>query len=169
MKKLLFLTSITILAIFYSCSDDDNNYESFRNDIVGKWVNHSTVAKEVKTNNEKATKAIEEDLNNMFVDDDSYIEFFSDGKFISYDEGLKDSEGTYIISQNTLSLNYISDEDGETSPSVKFTIEKMDKENLVISQDLTESYKQEIHFLLPDEEGVVVSKVIGESISKKRN
>lgn len=60
-KLLLFLLILPFL--FVSCSDDDNDVA--KSEIVGVWVTQSFSAKEVKTNNENATKAIKDDIKSM--------------------------------------------------------------------------------------------------------
>src|SRR5690554_5369300 len=76
MKKILMIL-VVLPFIFASCSDDDDILKS---DIVGTWVQESVVPKEVKTNNEVATKAIKDDIISYNQNNTEMFVFSDDGK-----------------------------------------------------------------------------------------
>lgn len=146
MKKLLLLLLVFPLFIA-SCSDDDDDYTN--SDLVGTWVLQSSTAKEVKTNNDKATQAIKDDIAE-FNDEESYV-FSSDGKFTSSD-GEDEVSGTYNLKGNTLTLTVYG---GSMSTSIHLS-------GNTFSSDIdeTEYYQDEIEYLVPNETGISVSKVV---------
>lgn len=158
MKKYLLLLIVFPL-IFASCSDDDDDFSN--SDIVGSWALQSISAKEVKTNNEDATKLIKEDITSYNEESKEEIIVFSNDGKITLTDFVNSFTGTYSITGNILT----------------FTIDGLESEILNISlsgntlrydMDHTEFYQDIIGYLLPDVEDVIVSKVIQTYTLKRR-
>lgn len=154
MKKLLLL--LLVLPFLVSCSDDDDNYSN--SDIVGTWLLQSSTAKEVTTNNERATQAIKDDIAGFTSDE--VMTFTSDGQVTGSSDGEQIS-GTYSLRGNTLTLNIL--QLGSASINIRIS-------NNTFSYDLdeTEDYQDYVNYLVPNETGVVVSKVITTYTYRKR-
>jgi hypothetical protein len=128
--------------ILSSCSKDDNYSNS---DIVGTWILSHCTVKEVKTNNDKATQAIQHDI--VTYSDDEMLSFTEDGKFIS-----SEGNGTYSLNGNKLTLTAYGE-------SKTVTVNLSDN-TFSVDVDETEYYQDEIEYLVPNEKNVIVSKVI---------
>jgi len=142
--------------IFASCSDDNDISKS---DIVGTWVQQSVIPKEVKTNNEDATKAIKDDINSYNKDNSEVFIFSDDGTAT-----IIDDEGsytlTYSLKGNNLTLTMFGE--SQTTPI------NLSKNTFSSDIDETEFYQYEIEYLLPDVKNVVVSKVITRYTYKRK-
>ena len=145
MKKIVFFMLMALPFVFTSCSDDDDDDYSMT-DIVGSWTFTKCEASEVKTNSEEAKKVITEDLD--WDDEDDVLTFTSDGKF------LVDSkeEGTYTLNGNKLIITG-GGEKLESTVSISGS-------KLIVYQDETEYYQDEIGDLMNDADGVEVIKVV---------
>lgn len=149
MKKFLLLLLI-VPVVFFSCSsDDDDNYTN--TDIVGTWQMQPYIAKEVQTNNAKATKAITEDLQTLDVSRVSFV--FKDNGEYTWTDKLDTESGTFNLKGNRLTL---TDSNGEKD---SYNI-SLFSDTFSYDEDFTDDYKDGIKDLLPDEKNVVVSKVI---------
>lgn len=156
-KLLLFLLILPFL--FVSCSDDDNDVA--KSEIVGVWVTQSFSAKEVKTNNENATKAIKDDIKSM---NEGEIEkltavFSNDGKLTltDYDDNIS---GTYSLTGDMLTMVV-----GNETQVVPISLSG---NTLKIYVDQTEYYQDVIDILLPNTKDVDVSKVIETNTLKRK-
>lgn len=146
MKK--SLTLILLATLFISCSSDDDDYSN--SDIVGTWTFLSSAAKEVKTNNDKATQAIKKDMT-VYGNGETTLTFSADGTYFTSSYG-EVWGGTYSLKGNTLTLT----SDGETESS------NIQLSNNTFSADIDETdyYEDEVKYLVPNETNVVVSKAI---------
>lgn len=156
MKK-LFALLLVLTFTFASCSDDDDEYSN--SDIVGTWVLESASAKEVKTNNDKATEAIKKDVAEA-VDETEEMTFSADGKFVSIDGEGDSYEGTYSLKGAKLTLTVMGISNSTTI--------KLSKDRLSSDVDETEYYADEVEYLVPSEKDVKVSKVITTYTYKKK-
>lgn len=119
MKKLLFLSILSLLFILPSCSSDEDNdkEDSFENAIIGEW--------------EYATKNGE------------FYEFKSDAtyNFIDKSDDPYSIQGVWRIDSNILHLI----NEGE-SEAIKYKIKRLDKNFLVVSEIYNEiEYKEETY------------------------
>lgn len=146
MKKVLFLL-LVFPFVYSSCSDDDDNYSNA--EIVGTWILQSSTAKEVVSNNDRATQAIKGDISSS-NDDETFI-FTPDGRIIVSD-GKDTASGTYRLKGNKLTLD-ISGDRGTIDISISGNTFSADA-------DETEYYQDQVNYLVPNEKDVVVSKVI---------
>lgn len=156
-KLLLFLLILPFL--FVSCSDDDNDVA--KSEIVGVWVTQSFSAKEVKTNNENATKAIKDDIKSMNEGEIQKLTavFSNDGKLTltDYDDNLS---GTYSLTGDMLTMVV-----GNETQVVPISLSG---NTLKIYVDQTEYYQDVIDILLPNTKDVDVSKVIETTTLKRK-
>lgn len=146
MKKLI-LFLLVFPFVFGSCSSDDDGGTNA--DIVGTWVLQSVTAKEVKTNNAKATQAINDDIISS-LDDGTYT-FTTNGK-VTLSDGEDVLSGTYSLKGNKLTF---------TMSGVDISV-NINLSNNTFSSDIdeTEYYQDEVKYLVPNEKNVTVSKVI---------
>lgn len=157
MRKILMIL-VVLPFIFASCSDDNDISKS---DIVGTWVQQSVIPKEVKTNNEDATKAIKDDIKSM---NEGEIEkltavFSNDGKLTltDYDDNIS---GTYSLTGDMLTMVV-----GNETQVVPISLSG---NTLKIYVDQTEYYQDVIDILLPNTKDVDVSKVIETNTLKRK-
>ncbi len=149
MKKILMIL-VVLPFIFASCSDDDDDI--LKSDIVGTWVQESVVPKEVKTNNEVATKAIKDDIISYNQNNTEMFVFSDDGKITLIDDDGDYTEGTYSLSGNKLTMSILG-ESNSTYINLSGNTFKSDI-------DETEFYQEAIEYLIENSNDVVVSKVI---------
>ena len=175
--KNLYLLLLVFPLIFASCDDEKNN-----NNVVGEsWISKYTDA-DIETNNPKATQVIVDYLSDMHKE--TYV-FLENGKFnhrgslsliitrwrpsvipslylkevINNIEAYYNYEGTYLNKNNQVT---VKSNKGEFT----FTL-SADKSSFNTTTDETEFYQQIINYLLPEETGVIVSKVIVKQNYKK--
>lgn len=155
MKKILMIL-VVLPFIFASCSDDDDDI--LKSDIVGTWVQESVVPKEVKTNNEVATKAIKDDIISYNQNNTEMFVFSDDGKItLIYDDGDY-TEGTYSLSGNKLTMSILGE---SNSTYINFsTYINLSGNTFKSDIDETEFYQEAIEYLIENSNDVVVSKVI---------
>lgn len=144
MKKIVFFMLMALPFVFTSCSDDDDDYST--SDLVGSWTYTKSEASEVSTNSKEATQAITEDIEDYY--DNVVLTFTSDGKFVVDSK----EEGTYTVNGNKLTITG----GGEKLES---TISISGNE-LIVYEDETEYYQDEIGDLIDDADDVVIKKVI---------
>lgn len=165
MKKLISL--IFLVTLFFGCSssDDDDKKDVYTNaDLVGTWTVQTITPKEVKTNKDKVTKAVKDKIDKYIDTNDEVFTFFADGK-MNYSMGSFETTGTYQVKGNQLSYS-MPDERGDMV-SVTRTI-KISGNTYSLDIDQTEYYQGQMKYMFPDENDIVVSKVIVTFTSKKK-
>lgn len=143
------LVAILSVAFFTSCSDDDDKTDK---DILGMWE-FSQIQLQVKTNSDKATAIINQDMKLRFISSDSDFEFLENGKLRIHNSKGIIVDCTYKVADNQLII--------ENAGRYNYTY-LVSNNGLTIFKDGTKDYTEDVlrTFSIPDPDTVVVEEAV---------